>query len=229
VTAAIMMVIYLMQAGHQVSYYDLAIMVAALSFCLGLAYTPWMASFTETVEARNPALAATGLAIWGWIIRVVVFASYLIIPHVINSVTPLVNYGTQAKVYEAQYGKEIAIVESHPALFAQLARFQNNPGAIPPSLLAQAVQAAGGTSELLKIQQATPALTFLQQHGTQLQHAAKDSPGQWKDWYWVCFGGMVVFIGCVPILRGRWSPKAAKADEEAHEAMVQIELAKLHA
>ncbi len=32
-----------------------------------MAYTPWMASFTEIVEARNPALTATGLAIWGWI------------------------------------------------------------------------------------------------------------------------------------------------------------------
>ena len=41
-----------------------------LSFALGVAYTPWMASFTETVEARNPALTATGLAIWGWIVRV---------------------------------------------------------------------------------------------------------------------------------------------------------------
>jgi hypothetical protein len=40
---------------------------------------------------------------------------------------------------------------------------------------------------------------------------------------------MIVFLGCVPLLRGRWSPKAAKADEEAHEAMVQAELAKLHA
>jgi hypothetical protein len=28
-------------------------------------------------------------------------------------------------------------------------------------------------------------------------------------------------------MRGRWSPKQAKADEEAHEAMVQAEMAKL--
>jgi hypothetical protein len=47
--------------------------LALLSLGLGIAYTPWMASFTETVEARNPALIATGLAIWGWIIRIVVF------------------------------------------------------------------------------------------------------------------------------------------------------------
>ena len=95
IAAAIMIVIYLLQAGLQPSYYTLAIILALLSFSLGVAYTPWMASFTETVEARNPALTATGLAIWGWIIRIVVFLSFLLIPVVINSVTPLVNYGAE--------------------------------------------------------------------------------------------------------------------------------------
>ena len=94
VAAAIMTVVFLLQFGHHPSYYTMAVILAVLSFCLGVAYVPWMASFTETVEARNPALIATGLAIWGWIIRIVVFVSYLIIPLVITSVTPLVNYGT---------------------------------------------------------------------------------------------------------------------------------------
>src|SRR5262249_60983869 len=65
--AAVMTVVYLVQFGHHSSYYTMAIILAALSFTLGVAYVPWMASFTETVEARNPALIATGLAIWGLI------------------------------------------------------------------------------------------------------------------------------------------------------------------
>ncbi len=69
-----------MQAGKHPGYYTLAIMLALLALGLGIAYTPWMASFTETVEDRNPALIATGLAIWGWIIRVVVFLAFLLIP-----------------------------------------------------------------------------------------------------------------------------------------------------
>ena len=75
---------------------------------VGLVYAPWMASFTETVEPRNPALTATGLAIWGWIIRVVVFVAFLIIPHVITAVTPLVNYGATVGAYEAKYGAQLA-------------------------------------------------------------------------------------------------------------------------
>src|SRR5580698_3231944 len=113
VIAAVMTVVYLEQAGHHPGYYKLALMLAVLSLGLGIAFTPWMASFTETVEARNPALTATGLAIWGWIQRVVVFVSFLIIPVVVTSVTPLVTYGTQVQTYAAQYGTTLAFATSH--------------------------------------------------------------------------------------------------------------------
>src|SRR6185437_12118470 len=47
----------------------LSLTTAILAVFLSLAYAPWMASYTETVEAKNPALVATGLALWGWILR----------------------------------------------------------------------------------------------------------------------------------------------------------------
>ena len=118
VLAAVMVVVYLEQAGHHPSYYALAGILAALAFGLGVAYTPWMASYTETVEARNPALTATGLAIWGWIIRVVIFVAFLIIPVVINSVTPLVNYGATVLAYATQYKSELAFASTHPTVVA---------------------------------------------------------------------------------------------------------------
>ena len=37
-------------------------------------------------------------------------------------------------------------------------------------------------------------------------------------------GGMVFFIATIFLMRGRWSPAAAKADEEAHDAAVAREL-----
>jgi MFS family permease len=97
VGAAVMVVLFLLQAkvGAHPSFSTMAAILAIMLFFLGVAYTTWMASFTETVEHRNPAAIAAGLAIWGWIIRVVVFASFALIPVVINSVTPLVNYGAQ--------------------------------------------------------------------------------------------------------------------------------------
>ena len=335
VLAAVMTVVYLEQAGHHPSYYSLAIMLALLSLGLGIAYTPWMASFTETVEARNPALIATGLAIWGWIIRIVVFLAYLCLPLVVNTVTPLVNYGAQVSAYATQYKSELAfatahpdivataqkippnviaaagkippsvlaiakndtvqlanaqkfapqlaVIQAHPALFAKLATY-SNPAKIPGPLLGQAIAAAGGGAKgvamLTSISQNKAAIngviavapdlqkvapyatdlktiapysaqlttiapygaqltalskvppgvfTYLKAHAADVQNAAAKTAGQWRTWYWICFGGIVFFLLSIPLLRGRWRTRDAKRDEAEHEAKVQEELAKLQA
>jgi len=290
----------------------IAAYLAIMLFFLGVAYTPWMASFTETVEHHNPAAVATGLAIWGWIIRVVVFASSLLLLLVINTVTPLVSFGSGVAAYAAQYpsvvwagtpagktavadyqkyatqfnwatanptvvanaqkfGPELAIIQAHVADFTQAAAY-TNPATIPPALLGKLVADAGGgatgVAELTKINankaaingvianatqlqalaaipssvtqtvQASSAeltalgkvppnvLSYMKAHGADVANAAAKSPGQWKTWWWVCVAGLVFFLLSVPLLRGRWSPKKAKQDEEEHEAMVQAELAK---
>jgi ACS family D-galactonate transporter-like MFS transporter len=333
VLAAVMTVIYLEQAGHHPGYYTLAIMLALLSLGLGIAYTPWMASYTETVEARNPALTATGLAIWGWIIRIVVFVAYLLIPVVINTVTPLVNYGSTVSAYATQYSSELAfagahptvvaaaqkvppsvvataasippsvlataktdstqlanaqkfapelaVIQANPALFGKLATY-SNPAKIPPALLAQAIKAAGGgatglgvlttinankaaiagviavapalqtvapyatqlktiapysseltlmapyAAQLTALSKVPPsAIAYLNAHGAAVTKAAAQTAGQWKTWYWICFGGIIVFLLSIPLLRGRWRPRDARRDEVEHEAMVDAELAKL--
>ncbi|HJY95435.1 MAG TPA: MFS transporter, partial [Streptosporangiaceae bacterium] len=314
VLAAVMTVIYLEQAGHHPGYYTLAIMLALLSLGLGIAYTPWMASFTETVEARNPALIATGLAIWGWIIRIVVFVAYLFIPVVINSVTPLVNYGATVSSYATTYASDIAFATAHPTVVAtaqsippnvlatvqkipptvlataktdatQLANAQkfapelkvisanptlftklaaySNPAKIPPALLGQAIKAAGGgatgvavltvishnkvaingviavapalqtlapySAQLTALAKAAGPLAYLQAHGAAVSKAAAQTAGQWKTWYWICFGGIIFFLLSIPLLKGRWRTRDAKRDEDEHEAMVQAELTKLSA
>jgi MFS family permease len=333
VLAAVMTVVYLEQAGHHPGYYTLAIMLALLAFGLGVAYTPWMASFTETVEARNPALTATGLAIWGWIIRIVVMTAYFVIPLVINSVTPLVQYGGTVSAYATTYASQIAfatahptvvaaaqkvppnviataqkippsviataqtdatqlanaqkfapeltVIQANPALFTKLESY-SSPSKIPPALVAQAVTAAGGgakgvgilttiaankaaiagviavgpalltvepyAADLLTIKPYASELTlmapysaqltalskvppgvfpYLTAHAAAVQKAAAQTAGQWKTWYWICFGGIIFFLLSIPLLRGRWRPRDARRDEEEHEALVQAELAKL--
>jgi MFS family permease len=292
IAAAIMTVIYLLQAGLQPSYYTLALIVAVLSFSLGVAYTPWMASFTETVEARNPALTATGLAIWGWIIRIVVFLSFLLIPVVINSVTPLVNYGEETLALSTKYKTGLDFASAHPDIVALAQKYKTQlgeaqqfapelaalkkdttnvgtvflncatPSKTPKAVQAKAIAAAGGGASgqavlanmcqnaaaiqdvikaqvpLEKIQPYAVPLTalskippkdlaFLQTHGTDVQNAAAKTAGQWKNWYWICFGGIIFFILCIPLLRGRWKPSDARKDEKEHEEMVERELAAL--
>jgi MFS family permease len=334
VGAAVMLVIFLLQskANATPSFGSIAAILAIMLFFLGVAYTPWMASFTETVEHHNPAATATGLAIWGWIIRVIVFGSSLLLLVVINTVTPLVNYGgtvatnlatypsltwahthpaivaeaTQykvpltwaqthpsivatAKTYQTQaanaqkFAPELAVIQANQKLFLQAAKYPATK--VPGPLAAKLIKAAGGgnkglqilgtinanqaaitgviaaraqlltlvpyktqltalqavpatviaavsppavQSELAALQKVPPqVLVYMKAHGADVASAAAKSPGQWRTWYWICFGGIVFFLLSIPLLRGRWRPRDAKRDEEEHEAMVQAELAKL--
>ncbi|KJF16278.1 MFS transporter [Acidithrix ferrooxidans] len=329
--AIILTIVFIFKLGHTNSYYEIAFLLAGISIFLAFAYAPWMASFTETVEARNPALTATGLAVWGWILRVIVFVAFLVVPAVVNSATPLVEYGAQVQAYATQdqsqlafaashgpllafvqshgsliafaqshptiiqtattysaqladaqkFAPELAVIEAHPAIFTQLAGY-SNPATIPPALLSQALTAAGGgakggailasisankaaiegviavasqlqslapyatqlkaiaanatqfqalsanASELGALQKASSQLNFLKLHAPAVQSAAKQSPKQWQTWYWICAAACVLFLASVPLMRGRWSPKKAKEDEDAHEAMVAKEMENLH-
>jgi MFS family permease len=262
VATAVVIVFYLVQIGKPTSYYHMAVLLGFLGFFLGAAYVPWMASFTETVEARNPALTATGLAIWGWIVRVVIFGSYLLLPVVVNTVTPLVTYGPTVAAASAKYGSELAFATAHPTVVATATRLAPELKAVTahpllfaalaahptPALQAAAIAAVGPATlssiaanetaiaglipfavplQQLQTASADPNFQVLRRHGASVQHAAKQTTTQWKTWYWICFGGVIFFLATVPLMRGRWSPKRAREDEETHEAMVEGELAKL--
>ena len=342
VGAAVMVVVFLGQAGGSPSYGKMALIVALLSGFLGIAYTPWMASFTETVEARNPALTANGLAVWGWIVRVTIFASFLILPQVVSSTSQLANHGAPALATQAKYSAplpasglpkgvlgfaqapanqplvafatknaallgqytkyayEIAVVQALPPALTQTLATGGTPTAAAGQILqatAQKVSAADQAAEprvvaaarqaqafgipvpavpaqtgtqlltslqtnkapilktgagLQALQKSDPAMValvqknaaqlgvltvasaqtdfkYLLKHGPAVQKAASATPGQWKAWYWVCFGGMIFFLLTIPLMKGFWSPKSAEAEFKAHERLVEEELAKLNA
>ncbi len=230
---AVFLVVFLLQFGHHPGYYTLAAIISVLTIFLAFAYCPWMASFTETVEARNPALAATGLAIWAWIQRLVVFASFLVLPVVVSSMTPLVTYGGQVSALSAQYQSELATAsvirpDTLAALSANPANTAAQAAAVAQISVGQHVPPTQAVQNLVALSKVPPAaLTYLTTHGPAVQKAAVDSPGQWKNWYWICFGAAVFFLGCIPLLKGRWRPRAARSDTEAHERHVEQEMARL--
>ena len=98
-----------------------------------MAYSTWMASFTETCEAHNPALIATGLSVWGGLLRFTAAIAYIFIPFVITSagvaannayvamsprtvvaVNDIVN-GTLPKVSDVEAGPPYTEIEQHRA------------------------------------------------------------------------------------------------------------------
>lgn len=152
----IVMTIVLGNLGAGTPYRTFAVVVSALAVFLAIAFAPWLASFTETVERRNPALTGTGLAVWSWIVWAVVAVSLLVLPSVVTSMTPLVAHG-----------------------------------------------AGGGAASVAAASR------------------------QWRDWLWVCAAGQVVFLPFIFVMAGRWSPRKARRDAEAHERRLEREVTAL--
>jgi MFS family permease len=87
-------------AGLHPGFGVMAVVGIWIAGLMGCAYATWMASFTEAIEAIDPALTARGLAIWGWILRLVVTASFLCLPLVITTVTPLVEAAPTVEAFK---------------------------------------------------------------------------------------------------------------------------------
>jgi len=164
--AIVFTAIFATRATHpDTSYSTFVWLLIGISVFLGCAYAPWMASFTETVEKRNPALTATGLAIWGLVIRVVIAVSVFFVPHVVNTVTTLVEKGPAAKTLAAQYAGPLAALQKlDPATQAALAK---NPA--DPAAGVKAVSEISGVS----VADVTTIATLNAQHAKAISAAQK--------------------------------------------------------
>ena len=280
----------------------------------GIVFSTWMAAYTETVEKRNPAAIATGLAVWGLIIRTTVCVAFAILTFVVSATSTLVDKGPRVQQIVSTYPAQVKVLQTvDPATLATLQRNPNNPlaqakaaselsgvpvpdvarvaalstryatelvtlSAINPATQAAlaasptnqaALAAAAGqiavkfglpparaqarlaalarvpladlvflhangpkvqlaATRLRSVSAVPPAdLAYLQANGAKVAQAQKDSPGQWQTWWWVCFAGQFLMIPAAFLLAGRWSPRKARADELAHERVVERELEQL--
>jgi MFS family permease len=258
VGAIVTLIVFLNQTSHpHTSFYTLVGIEVVLACFLSLCYAPWMAGYTEMVEAKNPALVGTGLALWGWILRLVVGISFIFLPLVITSVSPIVDnqpVATQtiagtpysAQTFLAAHPASVAFAQAHAAFLGVLSA-PSNASAVAAlaadksaANLARVAALIGPKNTTLLIKynaQLTTLvvpyqkeLTYLAAHQaalTDLQNGLAKSPKQWQHWFWVCVAGMVVFIPTIWLNRGRWSPKRAREDESKHEEDVARELKEL--
>jgi MFS family permease len=254
VMSMVMLWIFLGNATHpHTSYNTLALEASLLAVGLSLVFAPWMAGYTESVEAKNPALVGTGLALWGWILRITLGISFIFLPLVITSVNPIVDnlpvantivHGEPIADFITTHPKVVTFATEHSALLAILAK---NPavaarvGKDPTGAnIAAAEKAFGakGLSELVTykdqlttlVQPYAVQLAFLQSHEKALlglKTGSAEAPHQWQHWFYVDLAGMVIFIPLIWLTKGRWSPSAAKRDAAEHETRVGEELARL--
>ena len=182
VSAIVFTTIFALKATHpETSYTTFVVLLSLIAVSLGTSFAPWMASFTETVERRNPALIATGLAVWGLVIRIVIAVSVFFVPKVVTTVTPLVEKGpvvaevlaNPTPVGKTTIGAVATAAADNPDVVARLTAINARDGALlgalqenPPVAKAlAAAQAAGKTpapSELAAIERAIGPKAFAQ-------------------------------------------------------------------
>jgi MFS family permease len=162
-------------------YYTLALTSAILAIFIAMVYAPWMAGYTETIEAKNPALVATGLSLWGWILRLIVGFSFMLLPVLISSTNTVVDNqstvlavcapvktpthcvsgtvaakqhlkGVTLQTFIAEHPKTIAFANSHTAF---LAKVNANIGVVA------ALQANESAANIAAAQQALGSSDFL--------------------------------------------------------------------
>ncbi len=213
-----------------VSYSAWAFLLVCVGTYGGFAFACWMASFTETVEAKNPALTAYGLAVWGWVLRAIVAISFLILPQIITSVTPLVNHGAEVKAIATRDARYLPTIQANQAFLADISkRFPD--GVVPPDVATQVVEKVGAdVATFLTTEQGKKDFgpnSPITLYGAEVQKAQKESPGQWQDWFLICALGQLFFIPMVFVLKGHWSPRKAREEAEAHQAAVDAELRKM--
>jgi MFS family permease len=258
VGSIVMLLIFSHQASHpHTGFSTIVWMEILLAFFLSVSYAPWMAGYTEMVEKKNPALVGTGLALWGWVLRLVVGISFIFLPVVITSVNPVVNNeplatgiipGTSTNVqnFLIAHPQSVAFAQEHAAFLAVLnepknasavAALSSDPSAanlarvtvlIGPRNTATLIKYSAQLTKL--VVPYTAELNYLSAHQAQLtalQNGVARAPKQWQNWFWVCLGGMVLFIPSIWLNRGRWSPGRAREDETRHQEDVARELKEL--
>ncbi|MFC1407261.1 MULTISPECIES: MFS transporter, partial [Streptacidiphilus] len=100
-------------------YYHFVAIIALIAVGGAMAFAAWMAAFTETVEARNPAATATGLAVWGGTLRTVVVLALVGLIQVIPAASTLVDKGSQ--VVASASGQDPALSTSQNAVVKAVA------------------------------------------------------------------------------------------------------------
>jgi MFS family permease len=194
-------------------YHTFAAYFVVIASGVGLAYVAWMAAFTETVEKHNPAATATGLAIWGWTVRVVVTISFAILPAVVPATTTLADKGGRAAAIAERFPQQVKVLDTVDA--ATIAALRTHPE-----------DAAKHQLRSLS-RMPPPDLAFLAANSAKVAAARRHNPGQWQTWWWICFAAQLAFVPVVFLLSGGWSPRKARAAQREHERTVERELARL--
>jgi MFS family permease len=135
-TTIVVTILFISRIGVPTSSGLMIVFLSLFGITMAVGYVTWMAAYTETIEDINPALIATGMAVEGFILRMVVVLSTLAFSFIVTN---------------AQNGS------------------------------------------------------------------------QWATWWWVCIGGLIVFLPTIFVVSGYWRSASTRA--AAQERSLKLETA----
>lgn len=85
ITTIVVTILFIGRIGVPTSSGLMIIFLSLFGITMAVGYVTWMAAYTETIEDINPALVATGMAVEGFILRMVVVLSTLAFSFVVTN------------------------------------------------------------------------------------------------------------------------------------------------
>ena len=93
ITTIIVTILFISRIGVATSSGLMVVFLSLFGITMAVGYVTWMAAYTETIEDINPALIATGMAVEGFILRMVVMLSTLAFSFVVTNDTDGAQWG----------------------------------------------------------------------------------------------------------------------------------------
>ena len=241
-------------ADPHTSYGTLRVLLMGLGASVAIAYVAWMTSFTETVENLHPSLVIAGIALWGWMVRLVVMSALLVIPQVVPSMNTLVEKGPAVKAEAARLSAaKAALTTESRQLAARRLVFEQQGAAL--RVTRSKLQRAGARPSPAQLAATRARASLLQTRAASLKRqgetlqsraaalkasaaslapraatvkaAAAAAPNQWKRWLLIAVICQASFIPLIFVIGGRWSPRQARDDARRHAQEMDRELARV--
>lgn len=216
-------------ADPDTSYRTFVLAVIPAAFFGVTTSSMWITAFSEAVEEVAPQLVATGMALYGWIVRLAAAATFLGVLLAIPAAGTLVDHGAEVGRISQQYAAPLAGLQRAAAVEAELSA---SLGATGDQRLTGAARAeaqrdldAARRAQAVSAE-AIPAddLAYITAHGADVAGAVAATSDQWERWWRVCLVLQLLFLPTIWVLPGHWLrrrsmlPVAVRAEEPATAA-----------